>query len=47
VLSLLNVPEVRLRLPDGRERMFLVKDAPFTSGAGFSLDLVSNGDWLT
>jgi hypothetical protein len=39
--------EVKLRLPDGRSRMFQVTDAPFTSGHGGRLDLVSHREWLS
>jgi hypothetical protein len=45
-LAFLNLTNVRLRLPEGRERMFLVKDARFGRGTEGSLELVSNGDWL-
>ena len=41
-LAHLNLAELKLRLPDGRERVFLVTNAIGTSG----LELVSNGDWL-
>jgi len=42
-LAFLKAAEVTLRLHDGRERMFLIKNVVGTTG----LELVSNGDWLT
>ena len=46
-VAFMNLAELALRLPDGRRRMFRVKDAAFSNGTGGSLTLVSNGDWLS